>query len=76
MMGAIVSVRSGQLKKQEKVYTQKQQEMQKKIDDQKARSEELAEYKEYVDTQQFIEEMAKEKLGLVHKDEIIFKGSK
>lgn len=76
VMAAIVSVKSKQLKRQEAIYMQKQQEMQKKIDDEKVRSEELSEYKKYVETNDFIEQMAKEKLGLVQKDEIIFKGKK
>ncbi len=41
----------------------------KKADD---RKEELKDYKEYVNTDEFVEEVAREKLGLVHKNEIIF----
>ena len=39
-----------------------------------ARSEELDRYSEYINTEEFAEWYAKEKLGLIHKNEIIFKG--
>lgn len=38
-----------------------------------ARAAELEEYRVYVQTKQYIEKVAKEKLGLVNKDEILFK---
>ena len=36
------------------------------------RAEELKEYEKYVKTDEYVEEVAREKLGLVYKDEIIF----
>ena len=36
------------------------------------RKEEIAEYQEYIQTDEFIEDTAREKLGLVHDDEIVF----
>lgn len=35
--------------------------------------EEISDYSSYVKTKKYIEEVAREKLGLVYKDEIIFK---
>ena len=46
----------------------------KRIAEEKARSNELDEYSEYMKTDEFAEWYAKEKLGLIHKNEIIFKG--
>ena len=37
------------------------------------RSEEIAEYEKYTHTKKYIEEVAKDKLGLIHEDEIIFR---
>lgn len=34
--------------------------------------DEISDYEAYVQTKKYIEEMAREKLGLVYKDEIIF----
>ena len=42
----------------------------------KQRTEELNEYKKYVQTKKFAEEIAKDKFGLIYPDEIIFKGKK
>ena len=39
---------------------------------QKARTEELIEYEKYTKTAKYVEEVAKDKLGLVYEDEIIF----
>ena len=41
-----------------------------------SRTEELNEYKKYVQTKKFAEEIAKDKFGLIYPDEIIFKGKK
>ncbi|MGF7141984.1 cell division protein DivIC [Anaerotaenia torta] len=40
------------------------------------RKEEIAEYKAYTKTDKYIEEMAREKLGLVYEDEILFEAEK
>ena len=41
-----------------------------------ARSAEIEEYGKYTQTKKFVEEVAKEKLGLVYEGEIIFKDEK
>ncbi len=50
-------------------------ELDNSITAEKERAEEIEELKAYVQTYKFIEEMAREKLGLVYKDEIIFKAN-
>lgn len=52
---------------------QKIVELNDKIKEEKKRAEDIEEKKAYVQTKKFIEEMAREKFGLVYKDEIIFK---
>ena len=49
------------------------EELQESIEEQKKRSEDLDEQKEYIKTKEYIEKIAKEKLGLVYPNEIIFK---
>lgn len=49
------------------------QELQSEIHREEQRSEEIEEYKEYTQTDAFIEEVAREKLGLVYDGEVIFK---
>ncbi|MCR5279479.1 MAG: septum formation initiator family protein [Lachnospiraceae bacterium] len=43
-----------------------------RIEEQNKRSEDIEEYRKYMQTKQYIEDMAKSRLGLVYKDEIIF----
>ena len=49
------------------------EELQESIEEQKKRREDLDEQKEYTKTKEYIEKIAKEKLGLVYPNEIIFK---
>lgn len=55
------------------VYAAKKQELSQKIVEQESRSQSLEEYKKYVQTKKYVEEIAKEKFGLIYPDEIIFK---
>ena len=48
-------------------------DLQENIKDAEDEAKDIKKKKAYVQTQEFIEEMAREKLGLVYKDEIIFK---
>lgn len=48
-------------------------ELKDDIDQAKDEAKEIKEQKAYVQTKKYVEEMAREKLGLVYKDEIIFK---
>lgn len=40
------------------------------------KQDEISDYDNYVKTKKYIEEVAREKLGLVYKDEIIFRSKK
>lgn len=53
--------------KQEKIDNLNEQ-----IADEEKRKEENEEYKEYVETDEFVEDTAREKLGLVYEDEVVF----
>lgn len=57
---------------QEKEYEKQITQLKKEKKEADKRAEELKEYEEYVKTDEYIEEVAREKLGLVYKDEIIF----
>lgn len=65
---ASLSLRASNANKQEKIA-----ELESQIEEEKEKSEELEEYSKYVQTKKYAEEVAKEKLGLVYEDEIIFK---
>ena len=52
---------------QDKIETLNQE-----IKDEEKRKEEIAEYQEYIQTDEFVEDTAREKLGLVYEDEVVF----
>lgn len=49
------------------------EQLNKQVTAQEKRAEDIKEKEAYVQTKKFIEEMAREKFGLVYKNEIIFK---
>ena len=65
---ASLSLRVTNGNKQERIA-----ELESQIEAEEKKSEELEEYKKYVQTKKYAEEVAKEKLGVVYEDEIIFK---
>ncbi|MDE6951818.1 MAG: septum formation initiator family protein, partial [Lachnospiraceae bacterium] len=73
MLILVVNIRKEELAQKQAAYIQRQEELQRKIDQEEARSAEIEEYEKYTQTQKYIEVMAKEKLGLVYEDEIVFK---
>lgn len=66
-------VQTAQLKEKEAVYLQQKEDLQAQLDAEEDRTEELEQYRIYVQTKEFIENMARQKLGLVNKDEILLK---
>lgn len=73
MMMAVVSYNKHSLKARQEVYLKQEQELLLQIEMEKERAVEIAEYAKYTKTKKYAEEVAKEKLGLVNENEIIFK---
>lgn len=48
------------------------QDLQSQIDEQEKTQEELVQESEYINSDDYIEEIARDKLGLVHDNEIVF----
>jgi cell division protein DivIC len=61
------------LQAKNKDYKQQEEELRAQIKGQKQRTKEIKEYEEYVKTDEYVKEVAEEKLGLVDPGEIIFK---
>lgn len=72
----MVSIKCVELKEKQDQYVVRQEELKQQIADEEARAEELEELKKYVQTDSYVEEIAEEKLVLVHNGEIIFKTTK
>lgn len=73
IMVVVMFANTRNLQKKVDSYSQRIQVLEEKKEMQLARQEELEEYARYVQTKKYVEEVAKDKLGLVYEDEIIFK---
>ena len=62
------------LVEKESIYVSKNQELSQKMEAQEARSISLEEYKKYIKTKKYIEEVAR-RFNLAYPDELVFKPS-
>lgn len=54
-------------------YESKRIELSQQIEQEESRSRSIEEYRKYVKTKKYVEEIAKNKFGLLYPDEIIFR---
>lgn len=73
MIMIVVAVDSVQLHKKIDEYTAQETELIAQKESEEARAEEIEEYRKYTQTKAYVEEVAKDKLGLVYEGEILFK---
>ena len=69
----VIVAGSYKLQKQLSADTKKEADLQAQYNEELQRSQDIEEYAKYTKTRKYIEEVAKEKLGLVYEDETIFK---
>ena len=69
----VVSIKSFGLMKKAHEYQEKEAAITAQIEAEQVRSEEIAEFEKYTQTRKYIEDTARDKLGLVYPGEIIFK---
>ena len=72
-LAVIVTIKGSSLKEKDLEYQIRQENLEAKVKAEETRKDELEEYRIYVQTKQYIEEVAKQKLGLVNPDEILLK---
>ena len=70
---SVLMIRSFALKQQLEEYESSRLKLEEQISKEENRTKELEAYEKYTKTDRYVEEIAKEKLGLVHDGEIIFK---
>ena len=70
---AVMSVQIVKLYQKDQQYAAKQAELEAQLEEETARQAELEDYEAYTKSQQYVEDVAKSKLGLAYDDEIIFK---
>ena len=68
----VLTISMMSLKKKRDGYVQKQESLEQQIEAENKRAEDLVEYEKYTKTAAYVEEVAKDKLGLVYEDEIVF----
>ena len=73
MLMVVVAVKSVELREKKAFYAQKEQTLLEQIEAETKRSPEIDEYEKYTQTKKYIEDVAKDRLGLVYEGEIIFK---
>lgn len=73
MLCVITAVGSMSLQAKNKSYKEQELELQAQIEKEKKRAEEIGDLEKYVGTDAYIEEVAKDKLGLLYENEILFK---
>jgi cell division protein DivIC len=73
VLAVMLSVASISLHKKNQNYKAQEAELLQQLEKEELRSEEIDELDEYVGTDEYIEDIAKDKLGLVYPNEILFK---
>ena len=71
----VTAIGSLQLKQRNQTYQNREAALEKQIADETERSKEIEDLETYTKTKKYVEDVAKEKLGLVYEDEILFKAS-
>ncbi len=72
-LAVVVNIKNTSMEKKVLEYQAKEESLTRQVENEKKRAAELEEYRVYVQTKQYIEEVAKQKLGLVKPDEILLK---
>ena len=73
MMLVVVAFKSVELLAKREAYRQKELALQQQIDAEAERALEIEEFEKYTQTKKYIEEVAREKLGLVYDGEVLFR---
>ena len=74
-LAVVVNIRSSTMKTKAQEYEMRYENLQAQLAKEEERSAELKWRSDYVQTKQYIEKIAKEKLGMVKEDEILLKPS-
>jgi len=74
-LALVLQLRVNTLKAKQEQYMEKEQALLAQVAQEEERAQTLEEYRVYVQTKEYIEKVAKEKLGLVNSDEILVKPS-
>lgn len=76
LLTGVLTFGSLSLKAKNEEYKAQEAELKTQIQEEQARSQEVEQFQEYVKTDDYIKDIAEDKLGLVDPNEIIFKPTK
>ena len=75
-LALVVNIKNHSMEKKVMEYQAKEESLTRQVENEQKRAAELEERRVYVQTKQYIEEVAKQKLGVVKPDEVLLKGTK
>ena len=73
MLVVVVSVKCYELRQKRSEYMLRANQLQADIEYEQSRAEEIKEYQTYTQTKAYVEEVARDRLGLVYEGEILFR---
>ena len=76
MLLAVMSSQIVKLYAKEQEYTRREEALTQQLEAETEREAQLKDYEAYIKTDEFVEDVAKSKLGLVYDNEIVFKEDK
>lgn len=68
----VVTIKSIELREKNESYDQELVALNQQIKEEEDRTDEIEQYSAYIDSDEYIEQIARERLGLIGKDEILF----
>lgn len=71
----VMAIQIGSLYRKNAAYQQQEAQLQEELEQQQAEAEELKTYEERTQSDEYVENTARGKLGLVHENEIVFRQS-
>lgn len=69
----VMSIQIVRIYQKDQAYAMQQKQLEAQLEEEMARQQELEEYEAYTQSDAYIEDVAKSKLGLAYENEIIFK---
>lgn len=72
MILVVASIKSIEMKEKLTIYNAKIEQLEGEYEAEQSRTTEIEEYQKYTKTKKYVEDVAKDKLGLVYEGEILF----
>ena len=72
-LAVVINIGTSSLEKKDLEYQQRVEKLEQVLAEEEERAAQLEEYRVHVQTKQYVEQIAKERLGLVNRDEILLK---